>query len=357
MRVRFRFSYLFVLFFVFSTGFSDQARALTLLRPYFDQEIHQTHQDFPPALLRHLKGHHIVFVDGIMNELASILNNYFTDSIGEVENLGLTHSHLRLSSRTSVSENGDLLFVKVSDIIQKEQKPLVLIGHSMGGALIMNMILKHPELLLFNEVERVVLFAPAIGGSILAESFAEGWIAWGLKTYLGEGLKSLSTERAQDSFRAAFEYFQDRLESHFGSREQERYQAEFERVSSKVFYVRFQHNPKEPLSLGLKIVLAFMKKGLDPADPNDGLLTLEDQILKSHPEFGIDLGVLEADHIELVVAGRISRSDQSRRQAFTRAVLRSICQADSSGTGFDTDISAVLLGHGVLGSHALHEGI
>src|SRR5689334_8872838 len=115
--IRSRFSFLFVLFVLLLSGIPSQA-GVHSFQEYFDQERQLTYEDFSPELLAHLKNTHVVFVDGIMNELARLLNNYFTDNIREVDQLGLTYSHLRFSSRTGIPENGDQLFVKVSEIFQ-----------------------------------------------------------------------------------------------------------------------------------------------------------------------------------------------------------------------------------------------
>ena len=45
-------------------------------------------------------------------------------------------------------------------------------------------------------------------------------------------------------------------------------------------------------------MIYFCKFPLDPTKPNDGLLHVEDQILEG---FGTDLGILDCDHIDLVI--------------------------------------------------------
>ncbi len=44
-----------------------------------------------------------------MNELASLVGNYFADNISELKSLGISFSHLRYSSRSSIASNSDKL--------------------------------------------------------------------------------------------------------------------------------------------------------------------------------------------------------------------------------------------------------
>jgi hypothetical protein len=303
---------------------APQIVSAATLQEWFDLELARPHSSTSPDFQERLRGKHLVFVGGIMNELASVVGNYFIDNIEVVKSLGITYDYLGFSSAVSVPKNADLLYKSVGEIFNKMQKPLVLIGHSMGGAESLYMVLKHPELLILNQVDRVVLIQAPIGGSNLAEKFKSNWAAYGLEYYLKKGLHSLSTDRARANFSEAFKFFQSRLEALFGSSDQIQYQREYERISNRVFYVRSQYDAETSLSFGLQIVLAFLREKLDDAVSNDGLLYCEDQMLKTSPTFGSDLGILNGDHVEFVISGLASRSSSATRTAFTRAMLRSI---------------------------------
>lgn len=54
---------------------------------------------------------------------------------------------------------------------------------------------------------------------------------------------------------------------------------------------------------------------------SDGLVLVEDQKL---PGFGVDLGIVEADHAALTIPSLLSNSSVSERKAFTRALLREV---------------------------------
>ena len=71
----------------------------------------------------------------------------------------------------------------------------------------------------------------------------------------------------------------------------------YRQLSNRVFYVR-GCSPANKLCWGVRFVIYFCKFPLDPTKPNDGLLHVEDQMLEG---FGTDLGILEYDHIDLVI--------------------------------------------------------
>ena len=56
---------------------------------------------------------------GIMNELASLVGNYFADNLTELKKLGLSYTHLRYSSQRAIPRNAAKLFQDVLDIAAK----------------------------------------------------------------------------------------------------------------------------------------------------------------------------------------------------------------------------------------------
>jgi hypothetical protein len=56
---------------------------------------------------------------GIMNELASLVGNYFADNLTELKKLGLPYTHLRYSSQRAIPRNAGKLFQDVLDIAEK----------------------------------------------------------------------------------------------------------------------------------------------------------------------------------------------------------------------------------------------
>ncbi|KAJ3222582.1 hypothetical protein HK099_002136 [Clydaea vesicula] len=251
-----------------------------------------------------LRNRHIVLVDGIMNELASILNNYWADNIAALKEIGVGHTHLRYSSARGIPTNADSLYNDILVISKRVKLPIVLIGHSMGGAEAAYLFLKYPELLLDGVIEKVVCVNPAIGGSILADNL--NLLGKAASLLLGSGLNSLKPVVAKKNFEDGFARFQKTI-AEAGYKGGLTPSSRFEYLSKKLYYVR---------------------TALSPADisefPNDRLLTAKDQMIQSNPAIGVDLGILEGDHIELVVNGFVSSGDVFHRKAFTRALLQKL---------------------------------
>lgn len=247
--------------------------------------------------------------------------------------------------------------------------------------------LKYPELLVSKIIDRVVIINGAIGGSPLADNVSDNFMGRFFTQYLDVGLLSLQPETANINFKIAFESFKEIIKSkqckqiyrhvNISNTDMDNPNPDtdnsardnsdidnppsdnpdrdnpnpdtdnpgpdnpstdnpntddmqsltshinlFEDVSSRVFYIRSQR-PEGDLSWGIKSVLFFCKGYLDENIPNDGLLYCSDQILDG---FGVDLGVIESDHIDLVIGGMVTVSDAYKRRAFTRAIFSAIYQ-------------------------------
>jgi hypothetical protein len=205
----------------------------------------------------------------------------------------------------------------------------------MGGAEVTYLNLKHPELMIRGIVDTSIVLNGAIGGSELALQLKDNLLASSLKKFLGKGLESLTPPKAHSNFKKAYEEFNDQLSQTLGT---ERAQDEVENLSRRLFYVTSCKPTEDPLSLGLRIVLSFLKNSLDngAGQCQDGLLYIQDQLLVDEgnltplfgthlisPELG-SLSTLSADHIELVVSGAFAKSNSKKRTAFTHALLRTV---------------------------------
>jgi triacylglycerol esterase/lipase EstA (alpha/beta hydrolase family) len=142
----------------------------SLLQTFSIRELFASECSFPevtltPQCRSAFSNKHVVFVDGLFNEAAQLVGNYFCDNITEAERVGFSYSHLGYLSSVSIPENADKLFVDIQRIYAQLQKPILLIGHSKGGAECLYTVLKYPELLLSNIIDRVVVIHGAIGGS------------------------------------------------------------------------------------------------------------------------------------------------------------------------------------------------
>lgn len=306
----------------------------------FQREFFQPECTFAPHYRDKFLSRHIVFVDGLLNEAAQLVGNYFCDNISEVERIGIQQTHIGYLSSVTVPDNADKLFAAIQKIHTKQKCPLILIGHSKGGAESLYCVLKYPELLISGMVDRVVLIHGAIGGSPLSYRVSDNFAGRSFSKYLGMGLVSLRPDVARKSFDDIFESFRKtvatvaRKETVASSDSSNNISDDsnlcsltdevFKKLSNRVFYIRGKC-AANTLCWGVRFVIYFCKAPLDPTIPNDGLLHCNDQMYKN---FGVDLGILECDHIDLVIGGMVTNAAPDRRKAFTRAFLSAIYQSE-----------------------------
>ena len=235
---------------------------------------------------------HVVFVAGFMNEL---IPGYFNDNVAMARELGAETSVLLPPSGGSLST--DVVLVQ-REIAACAGSRLVLFGHSKGGGAVLLTVLEHPELVLDGKVEAVIVLQGAIGGSPLADGLSK------VKPLAGPGLRSLTTEEAKHTFTMSLQKLSQRLT-----------RAEWDRFFSHVFYIRSAHGDAT-----LAAELALTEAILRSQGPNDGLLP--PALMKLG--YGVDLGVLDADHASLTVSSFLATSTPAERRSFTLALFREV---------------------------------
>lgn len=235
---------------------------------------------------------HVVFVAGFMNEL---IPGYFQDNVAVTRELGAETSVLLPPSSGSLET--DVVLVQ-REFAARSGSRLVLFGHSKGGAAVLLTVLQHPELVLDGPVEAVIVLQGAVGGSPLADQLTR------VKLLAGPGLRSLTTEQAKHTFVTALQKLSTTLT-----------RAQWDRLFSRIFYIRSAHG-----SATLAAELALTEAVLRSQGPNDGLLPPAEMKLG----FGVDLGVLDADHAALTVSSFLATSTPSERRAFTLSLFREV---------------------------------
>lgn len=284
------------------------------LEEIFRQEFFSSGSALSDDYLKILRSKHVVFVAGLLNEAAQLVGNYYCDNIAEVTRLGISHSSIGYLSSYTVPANADTLLTELHKIYARVKKPIILVGHSKGGAEALYVVLKYPELMLADLVERVILIHPAVGGSPLADDVCNNIGGRSFTNYLGAGLISIQPKTARNLFAEVLESFREKLRSMPQNAASTTAidaitdpdalcEDSFKKLSDRVFYVRGA-SPHAGITWGVKFVIYFCNKPLNPDIQNDGLLHVQDQML---PDFGVDLGILQADHIDLVI-GIISSS-------------------------------------------------
>lgn len=238
-----------------------------------------------------LRGRHVVFVAGFLNEL---IPGYFTDNVEVTRALGAETSVLLPASGEVLEQEAQLIGREVDF---RQGKPVVLFGHSKGGAAALLTVLQRPELILEGRVEAVIVLQGSIGGSPVADTLSK-------VPLVGSSLQSLRTDVSKQTFIDALASARNRLTD-----------AQWKRLFSRVFYVR---SAQDHTTLAAE--LALTKASLDGHGPNDGLVN-ESEMALPH---GVDLGVLDADHAALTVSSFLATSTVDERRTFTRALYREV---------------------------------
>lgn len=280
------------------------------------QELWEEESKYPNERYKNvLFGKHVIFVSGIMGaELADIFGNYFPDNIESVEKeLGGTATHISPSSHLSIPENAFILKAQILEIYYRVRKPLKLFGHSKGGAELHYLILTNPELITDGIVEDVILVEAAIHGSPLADR-SSGFLFGLVDLVFSPNMETLSTTVAKEYNKEIAKIFEEKIKVIANKKGTEALKVK-DYISHHFFYV-LSKTTKSKISFGVSLVQFALQDSIKDTD-NDGLLTLDAQIDNN---VGIALGILDVDHIGLVVS-HVSNVSRKKRKAFTRLVF------------------------------------
>ncbi len=234
---------------------------------------------------------HVVFVTGFLNEL---IPGYFIDNAQVTHDLGGASSTLFPPSGHSLAQDVEQISHEIDACAGRG---VVLFGHSKGGAAVLLTVLTHPDLLFSGKVDAVIVVQGAVGGSPLADVLSS-------VARKSPGLRSLRTDQAERAFVEAVDAAVINLSD-----------AELERLFSRIFYLRSAHQTGAVAAELAATELAMRGQG-----ENDGLVPSARMKL----DWGVDLGVLDADHASLTVSSFLSTSTPDERRALTRALYREV---------------------------------
>ena len=279
-------------------------------------------------VLSSFRGRHFFLVPGVLNEWANIgTERYYRTFRRVLDRYSVSHSMYHSRSRNTISTNADLIYEAILQTFARVGKPLVIVGHSKGGGELLTVLLRHQELLLNRIVDRYVSIQGAIGGSPLAN--ANSWRVSMLKPIYANGLNSLKPEAALENITQAFLNLPHTLNL---SPESEEYSQVLQIMREKIFYVRSRVD-RQNLSWSISgvrwAVRGYMwTSGKDVYDSQsgqcDGLMAVEDQMFSVNGvPFGVDLGIVDADHTGLTVSTFGNTTSQDRA-AFTAALLETL---------------------------------
>jgi pimeloyl-ACP methyl ester carboxylesterase len=280
---------------------------------------------FSTALKEKLRTRHLVLVNGFGGD-AVPGGIYFRDFVAEAKRLGMKISQLSPKSWRSVPDNARELYQDLIGLYEASGKPIILIGHSKGGAAIEDLLKRHPELLVLKIVERAGLINPALRGTILAqdETYIQTPITEHIRSRINQGYKSLRPKTAQRNRKQARRVFNKFMRKHFGDMSAGHYQENLANISQQVLSVSSTLPLGTKASWILRLHSLLLKNGLPTDIPNDCVLAQDSQKmnLEEH-SLGVDLPTLEGDHIEYVISF-FSRSNSKKRKAFARAFLQAL---------------------------------
>jgi pimeloyl-ACP methyl ester carboxylesterase len=248
-----------------------------------------------PGVMSDAARFHFLFVGGFLNET---IPGYFGDNVPVVtDELGATASTCFPPSGGSLERDADLLHDEVRRQAEERQRPIVLIGHSKGGAAAVLVVLRDPELVRSGRVEHVVSIQGALRGSPLADGL----------------VRSLPMPVLHEAFKGISSLTRQQAQSAFANLAPPAELADWYR--RRVHFVRsFETTGQVSTELG--VTHAFISR--HGSGRNDGLVLEEDQLL---PGVGHDLGVLRGDHAAFTIASPLSNGTTASRKAFTRALL------------------------------------
>lgn len=275
---------------------------------------------------------HYVWVGGYLSDRNDSSDSYFEENLQTMErDFGIPReqiSVIRPPSRNSLLQSARWLRGALLDLRShsSDQKPLVLLGQSMGGAVVFYFSILNRDLLEEGIVARVVSIQGAFGGAVLAD--ATLWVADGYFTRqvvpecldspripggemcwssreIQEGARSLTTESAQTLSRMVYRRLSATDRDFF---------------SSRLITIR-SRAPYGELPGLMKVTGAWMER---TGGDNDGTLLTQNQWI---PGLGTDWGILKSDHLSLTL-GEKGGSPYPRefRQAFTRLLMKRIAE-------------------------------
>lgn len=289
------------------------------LQEEWDLEVETPH---PPST-KIMANEHVIFVPGIFNEISSITNGSFNNNIKVVEReFGATTTIIGLSTKDSVPENADTLHEKILELYNRDKKIITLVGHSKGGATIVNLLLRYPELIFDNIVSQALVMQGCLSGSPLVERIntCTAKIAIGL---LKPNLECLTTAGATEIMTESFAQFSAKLDA-MAAVSDTPIESLRQQISSRIFYVS-SYVDGEVSSLGIRIILDVLNDDLDrDGILHDGLVPLLSQ---THPAIGIPLGDVICDHSGMTVKKPISNISDTRQRALTRLCFMKMLKA------------------------------
>lgn len=256
-----------------------------------------------------LTNRHVLLWGGFRNEM--IYDYYSDNATSLIKDLKVGQISMYMPSSTSdIKDTARNAYNKLMSYYHAgSDKPLVILAHSKGGAEAVLAMIMYPQLISSGVVDRVISIQGAIGGSPLSNIYLDYVkpfmpLATGLIfELLDNGAASLTREEAHAIFNTSIVKLSDSNKT---------------LLNKRIFYVRAAQTGAKLFRM-LKVSSKLMYFYGD----NDGMILTRDMY---RPELGTDLGILDADHNDLVSGKNRSNQTPEYRHAFTRALFRQVYQ-------------------------------
>ncbi len=293
----------------------DARRAAKFSKRFFEHERSETarlERGDDPEIVRDLSQIQVILVAGYMGEY---VDSYFEDfEVALKEHLAVPPEQIRkvfTVSHRGADHSSELVKEAITDLA-KNEKPIVIIGHSRGGQVSLNTLAQNMEFFRNGTVRSLVTVQSPLQGTEIATAFGHVlkvasavnslWsfgLNEGKSESISSGAYSMDPERAKKTWKKLFESL-----SHDDQNI----------LSSRLFFVTSKdHEPTKP---GTYII--------DHSD-HDGTVPYKSQFL---PNVGHRLADLNAGHTDTVLGGSHSDWSAEKRRAFAIALMEVLTDPD-----------------------------
>ena len=264
-----------------------------------------------------------VFVAGFLNESIPF---YFTDNQKSLQANGIAEDRIHRiypPSNQRIIAGSDFVKDRMDVLLAKDERELVLIGHSKGAVEALLYAIRNSEVIK-ERVRAVILIQGAFRGSAVADYLANqstvipdnrmpwharlSFLAYKYMSYIIHpfvirGLSSLLTSRTEKILRLHYTFKPDAATN----------------LRDKVFYVTSARRPHKIADL-IRTTAYYLHTYFGPSD---GLVLKRDQSL---PWVGRVIADLNADHAGLTTSFPVSNAHWSQRHSFTTNLLRFVAR-------------------------------
>ena len=274
-----------------------------------------------------LDQYEIILVAGWGNEYFK--KSYYSDFAAElVEEFKVPPSQIHRifpKSDKSISENAEVLYKEIKDAQKNGDHKIILLGHSMGGGVILRTLFAHPDLLKGDRLEKIVTVQSPLKGTPTASFFHKVEnVVQDAEIQADSVLNYINRADKRDSRRldrrptGASSMMADQTHTIVTEGLSQLSDDERAAIDNRLFYVR-TYSKANRTKLGHWII-----SGL-----NDGTVPFNSQHIRA---IGKELAVLpDIGHTDLFLTGMKSDLKPDDRKAFSRTLIEQIFSASADG--------------------------